>query len=383
MKIKVIKGPKLTPNKIPSYVTAIKAKDILSNYSIDYKRESTNWGYQRKPSDSRLRSMAKKILKHDVMFPNSILLNVRSDDAVQRVNDEEFDYEPDIHGPFWVVDGQHRIKSIETAISILKEEENPDLEKIKELENTIFHISLIFTQQIEFEIFMFLEINKEAKRVPINLAEEVYYKLAETNAGIQELAYGDTNTMWKLAAGKLVNQIKNDHSGPWHRRIISANSPAAQPSVSFAGFQKSLKKFLECPAIEQSNSQQKFEILKAYWDAFDQEFPVMFNPETAAKYSIQSQIGATVLHDIFTSIRECISSFHPESLRNLKNPESYRPVVKFLIENCSGIDADGEDKQGVEFWRKGKDGAVSLFQGQAGYKRLEQEFKRSLNNYRY
>ena len=159
--------------------------------------------------------------------------------------------------------------------------------------------------------------------------------------------------MWKLAAGKLVNQIKNDHSGPWHRRIISANSQPLSP-VFLCWFSKSLKKFLECPAIEQSNSQQKFEILKAYWDAFDQEFPVMFNPETAAKYSIQSQIGATVLHDIFTSIRECISSFHPGSLRNLKNPESYRPVVKFLIENCSGIMQMGKISKELNFGGKEK-----------------------------
>ena len=119
-------------------------------------------GVSKKPSDSRLRSIAKKILKHDVMAPNSILLNVRSDDAVQRVNDENL-IMSQIYMVLWVVDGQHRIKSIETAISILKEEENPDLEKIKELENTIFHISLIFTQQIEFEIFMFLKLTKKPK----------------------------------------------------------------------------------------------------------------------------------------------------------------------------------------------------------------------------
>jgi hypothetical protein len=73
------------------YITVFKAKDIVDRYRIDRWTMDNPEGYQRMPSESRLKDRRGSPLRYLVRewgcFPTSILLNVRGDVRYVKEND--------------------------------------------------------------------------------------------------------------------------------------------------------------------------------------------------------------------------------------------------------------------------------------------------------
>lgn len=380
MKIKLTEGNVITEGGISTYVTVLSAEEILGSYNIDYRKAGRKHSYQRLPSKQRLNQIANKVLKYGVAFPNSILLNIRSEDAKNSIKNGILDYEPSVHGPLWIVDGQNRILGIKTAIEIEESRENPNLDLIKKLKETKLHISLMISENVAWEVFLFLEVNKEAKKVPTNLAEQVMFSLAKSYSSIRSMGYDDKGQKWKLLANQLTEMMNDDHDNPWHKKIAGGNEKISGPSVSYSGFSKSLKELLETPVFAQGDTESNFQRLKAYWNGIEEVNPDMFQ---GSLYSIQSQIGVTVFHNLYGVIRELVLR-NPQDQQNLSESQTFVPVIRYLFENnTEGSDANGEQLNGKEFWLKGKAGAVGSYSSLAGYKRLKTEFIDILKNYSY
>ena len=97
-------------NQQKLYVGTIKAGDLIARSRVDaWKKENPN-GYQREVTISRARAFGRYLVKTNGLSPNAILLNVRDTKDV-RYKDGILQIPDD--APFWIVDGQHRIKGIE------------------------------------------------------------------------------------------------------------------------------------------------------------------------------------------------------------------------------------------------------------------------------
>ena len=139
-------------------------------------------GYQRKIDNNKINKIAERTVasirdKKDFegfeIFVDAINMNIRSEGAISYV--KPIDAKNDRYGGFhkltyisdlgngFIVDGQHRAKGVQRAVSILKDDK--DYDHLERLLDTYVNISLTLTEDIFKEAYIFYLINQHAKNV--------------------------------------------------------------------------------------------------------------------------------------------------------------------------------------------------------------------------
>ena len=370
LNLKVIKGPNFKDvlskeMTVPYFIGYISAKDLVANHKIPYSSlEKGDTGYQRPPGLSRIGAFAKKIVDSKVDFPTLVLLNVRDHKLINHVKGNSLTYVPDMHDKLYVMDGQHRVLALQTAMQIAMEtDDQKTLDVINEIQ---VPFGLTITESILNEMVIFYEVNSNAKGVPANVKEQI-------NA--RRVAEGDdellkqmelTGDDWKILANKILEDVVRDYDSVWFKRIKFPNTEVRSPNVGNFAMTKYLSRIINSNETKMVSDKMSFskEVFNAYWEGFRMAWPKVFD-ENASKYSIQTAMGADVFMRLWPFMKDWIVRNQSSNLQNLREPETYIEPFKKVITNSVGEDRSGNIQNGLDYWLKGS-AAGAQGAGEAG-----------------
>lgn len=322
--------------KTQMYIAAVPISN-LDRFSVDTwnpKSVIGQRGYQRRPEEKRVKSIAKYFEKANAIMPVAGLLNVREKNRLRYRNG--FLTIPD-GTDAWVVDMQHRLKGILRA----HEEET--------LHDASFQFPVVITEGLNHieEAAQFYVINTKARKMDVALTRRL---LIENNK-IKDLA--DVKP-WVVAAVRITITLNKSLPGnPWFEKLRQPNEAHLEGQIgSENSFVSSLKQLLIPGRYRQPRAAAKK--LAAYWSAIRENIPEAF--EEPRQYLIQKTPGMFAFNSfiapiIFHRFDETRFGF---ALRKLK-------------------------KLGPNFWRgSNKRGARRFGTGMGGYSNLADYIKSTI-----
>ena len=363
--LQTIQGPEFK-NEVLSLIGYISAKDLVDNSEVPYAGRNDQEGYQRQPQNARIKSLAKKLLDNDVDLPTLVLLNIRRIEAASSIKDNSFIYLPPVHGPLYVMDGQHRILALKEAMIMAEEQENK--EAVKRLSKKLIPFGLTVTRNVLHEMEIFSDVNGNAKAVAYNVKQLINqrrYQLGDPSVEQELILKGQE---WQLLAGQIVEDMSSRINGVWHKRIkFPGDTGILSPNVGNAAFQKYLKPVVTSNQAKMSSKPFVFSknVINAYWDGFELASPEAFG-SNASKYSIQTAMGTDVFMRLWDFMKDWIAENNEDNNKDLTNPETYKKALLKVIENSDGYNSAGDNVTGLDFWLKGKDGAAGGYSSESG-----------------
>lgn len=197
------------------YITVFKARDIVDRYRIDRWTMDNPGGYQRMPSESRLKDRRGSPLRYLVRewgcFPTSILLNVRGD--VRYVKEKDmgwFSYGMLDTGDegLWLIDGQHRVEALKRAI-----ERNQDFEDYPVI------ASIMKLPERFDEMMLFYIVNKRQRSVPTDLVYRHLQRMLWKRGKQWVMDFEGSKGVRIGLATEVVDMLNQSPQSPWNGRI--------------------------------------------------------------------------------------------------------------------------------------------------------------------
>jgi DGQHR domain-containing protein len=365
--IPVTMGPQLRGG-IQTIVGSMPAGLLVpDNYRIPRRDTLKKEGYQRDVSRARVNKLVTDLQKTRVDLPTAILLNLREitaeDLLIKGADGEVFMPEPsdDRFGPFYVVDGQHRLVALHDLV-----EQNPD-----KWSQFLIPFVCMVGADVRQEMEQFYVVNSNAKSVRTDLAMDLLKQRAESDPNVMESLI-ERGEKWKVDGETIVEKL-TDESPVWRHRIRFPNQPKNETTLSSAAMVNSLKQLLGTPYFGAINLENQVKVLDAYWRGIREVLPEAFNDEPSA-YSIQKGSGVTVLHAVLIHVLEYIRSMG----LSVTDGTSYRDAIEEALETLEGDTPNGDIVNGMEFWRAGPDGAAGAYSSNAARRVLIAKIKSRL-----
>jgi DGQHR domain-containing protein len=362
--VKINQIDKNEGDKREIYVGAIKVEDLINEgqFQIDYwdpaKKEGENQGYQRHPFSTHFKKISKYALASDAIFPGAILISCREKSSNVLFHDKggssgELELQ---HPPFWIIDGQHRIKGLKHCI-----EEEGDK---KWLERELPVVILAHFTKID-EVVQFNTLNSTSKKVSTDLAQQLMLLRAMNDKDYRKsLKFGGED--WKIRCLKVIEKLNESEDSPWLGRIKGPNYKSGQVSrvgVGQNSFLVSLKPLYTSGYFESTrNIDHEYEVLKNYWGALKDVFPYSF--KTPEESVIIKTPGIFSLHHLLRAILQRRGG----SKENITR-ESFYALLKEVF---SGKHDD--------FWSSDNIDGAALYGSMKGFKILGDEFVDSLSD---
>ena len=365
--IPVTMGPKLRGG-IDTIAGAMPVGLLVpDNYRIPRRDTLKKEGYQRDVSRQRVSKLVTDLQRGRVDLPTAILLNLR-DTSTEKLlikgNDGElFMPEPADRrfGPFYVVDGQHRLVALDRLV-----EEKPD----KWREHLLPFVCMLGAS-VRQEMEQFYVVNSNAKSVRTDLAMDLLKQRAESDPEVME-GLIERGEKWKVDAETIVERL-SAAAPVWKYRIRFPNTPKSETTLSSAAMATSLKQMLATPYFGAINLENQVKILDAYWRGIREVLPEAFTDDPSL-YSIQKGSGVTVLHAVLIQVLEHIRS----TGQSVIDHTSYFDALGSALESLEGDTPNGNIVSGVDFWRAGPDGAAGAYSSNAARRVLIAKIKSQL-----
>jgi DGQHR domain-containing protein len=271
---------------------------------VDIFQADTKEGYQRRPTEYRVKDFARYLVVAKGMSPTAVLLNIR-DQGIEFEpirKGEDFGY---LHVPMeialWIVDGQHRIKGFQEIMETYYDQ-MADLGSFK--------VPVVIMQEgTQYdEAKQFLITNKTQKGVKPDLAERFIATMAKTESA-QSLANLPRETTrdidWRPKATEIVDLMNGTDTtefmgNPWYQKIQLPNEPKGKTLVSQKSFEDSLKPVLTSNVLSGYSTRELATILVRYWKAIVALCPVAF--ELPKDHVIQKTSGVHVFHRVLPRV---------------------------------------------------------------------------------
>ena len=340
---------------------------VPNNYRIPRRDTLKRDGYQRDVSQLRVNKLITDLQKGRVDLPTAVLLNLRDISTEQfltkgaggellmpETTDGHF-------GPFYVVDGQHRLMALHQLV-----ENNPE-----KWGGYLLPFVCMIGADERHEMEQFYVVNSNAKSVRTDLAMDLLKQRAESDPGIMESLI-ERGEKWKVDAETIVENL-SENSPVWGHRIRFPNRPKDDTTLSSAAMATSLKPLLGTPYFGAINLENQIKILDAYWRGIRDVLPEAFNDDPLS-YSIQKGSGVTVLHIVLIQVLEYIRSMG----NSVTEPASYYGATDHALQNLEGDTPNGGIVVGVDFWRAGPDGAAGAYSSNAARRVLIAKIKSRL-----
>tara|TARA_B100000900_G_C20536038_1_gene698426 strand:- start:123 stop:1394 length:1272 start_codon:yes stop_codon:yes gene_type:complete len=390
-----MKKPKITMNLvkvskilgIDFFNGAIKVSELLDIMDV---AEFDPWskplsGYQRKLVASKVNQIAERTITNidsPEVLVDAINLNIRSENArtyVKPINKEndryggfhEFSYVREL-GSAYLVDGQHRAKGIQRAISILNDDK--DTKSLDKLKNTYVNISLTLTEDIFKEAYVFYLINQYAKNVSPEGATRLLVEGYE-NEKVEfknEITSGATKqTIDDIESAKIADKLSID-SDVWANRIKDYNEKAAD-KVSIRAMALMIKPFylavtkssLDSHGTELQPEEITYDLIEVFWTALSKVFPEMFDGVKGKKYGItkssQAEVLMKVLRVVFILQKDDWRD-RGYAFGDLKSIEEWYKVLKTLKTWTDENNANPPKRvKGSDCWLIGTSGSMGKY----------------------
>jgi DGQHR domain-containing protein len=329
----IIPAIQFRQRKTSMYIAAVPI-DALDAFSVDIwnpKSVTGRRGYQRKPEENRIKSIAKYFERRNAIMPVAGLLNVREKGRL-KFRDGKLTIPDGVD--VWVVDMQHRLKGLVRA----KEEGT--------LRGDSFRFPVVITEglgQVD-EAVQFYVINTKAKKMDVALTRRL---LIENNK-VKDIA--DVKP-WEISAVRITIELNKFVAGnPWYGTIRQPNEERLDQHIATEkSFVSSLRQLLIGGKYKQARKAAKK--LASYWSAIRENVPEPF--DDPKRYLLQKTPGMFAFNFFIG----------PAILSN----SSERRFVK---------DLGGLKRLGASFWRRSnKRGARRFGTGMAGYSNLAEYLK--------
>lgn len=284
------------------YVTTMTVRDLRDEDRVrvdEWSRDNPN-GYQRKPTDSRVKAFGRFIGRAKGVSPLSLTLSVRGKVVFSPKNGNFGSLRLPEDNVLWVVDGQHRIAGLRHVV----ENENPDYDDfplpvvIMPTDSEDGHSS--HNPRFE-EAKQFVIINRTAKGVRSDLAERFLNTLKKTEGPsvIADLPSQVTRGIdWVPKATDIVDELNKN--GVWASKIRLPNEGRAGTIVNQKSFTDSLKPILTNETFSAYSAEELAKLLNMYWEAIEEVCSEAF--EDPANHVIQKTVGVFVLHRLLGDV---------------------------------------------------------------------------------
>lgn len=301
------------------YLVAAPAKWLISRHRVDRWRpeqdeaDTQEQGYQRTESGSHLKAIGRYLrgamgrvtsTNAPSLFPTSVLLAVREDVDFTPTNGDA-----DQHGAgwgrpgvlnvaedqvLWVIDGQHRIKGLETAI----EEAEAEVKGL--LKDYTLPVTIMVCKNKIHELIHFVTINKQAKNVRTDLAERLLDMVHADNPDLIPDEHLRKAVKGRSAALNIVRHLESAEDQPWYGRIAKPNERRSGDRVASEGqLSKSLRHILETRPIAWSPEDVENFVVD-FWCVLAELLPEPF--ESPRDYVLQRAVGFGALHRLLPNL---------------------------------------------------------------------------------
>ena len=287
---------------------------------------------QRKPNQTRVKAIKDYLLNDEVAnFPNNIIIALPSQiikDDINELNEINDLFEIFIDkskvnkietdNPIYaqIIDGQHRFKGMQTAIEELRDKNNED--KLNDLLNFEFVVSIFIDPGIDFQAMIFSTIN----RTPVKVSQDLVYDLFG-------LLNSDSPQKTALAVTLELNAMKkisNKEEGLFYKRIrlLGKKSKNEDSYLSQGIFVRTIVSFI-CNTIRNSEVER-----------FNNREDFQFNGTNRTifrKYYAENKdiLITKVLINYFSAVRDVFIDENGESYWDLNTDYNvFRRTVGFL-----------------------------------------------------
>jgi DGQHR domain-containing protein len=226
-----------------AYITFVLSfVDLFKISKVQVYNDQTGEGYQRKPNETHINKIKKYILdSQDFKLPTSIILGVDKKELEKHLtasNDPnmfEINFDSINSDIFNIVDGQHRLLGLQSAL------EKANKEKRLMIENFELNSVCVLTEEgsRSVELSIFVDINSKSKRVSTDLAilADFSYKIKEKNF---EKDLNNIAGYISLIISRDLNENKKQNI--WHNAIkFNIHSDTKIGIISVSAFKKSLE----------------------------------------------------------------------------------------------------------------------------------------------
>lgn len=362
----------------------INTEDLIRLHEIDVwtpGKPIEEQGSQRHPIQSHFRKIGRKMKEGKTWLPTSVTLsaNLGTGDEFTKnsIRIEETDTRNLVKiiipegNKVRVVDGQHRIKGLEYAITDLKQH---DL-----LEFQLPFVLLITEDRID-EIKTFFEINSTPKRVATDLAMQLLNDMNENSA-----VKLTKTEKWKLVALNVAMALNKKQDSVWYNNI-SVGQVKNGEIASSTSFVASMRPFLEISFIkriwegnnEQVAGEKIADLVNAYWNGLKLVMPDAFpqSIEEKGKWVIQKTPGFFAWHmvaplviDEYMLKREKVKEFTPEAIADF-----LKRFADYGVEDYDKFWKASNRSEGIE------GGEASSANSQKAFKGLAEQIKEDIED---
>lgn len=337
------------------YVTKMKVKDILENYTIDYYDSVSNEnGYQRPIQLTHVNKLVGYLVMEDKPILNTGIVG-----AVYFKDIKIEGKDLVLSSKIRVVDGQHRLEALKRIKENYSERYTS---RFAEFELVLIIIPSEEDKLLEVETF--ININNKNKRVSTALAEQLMERIRKSERPdiyadsfiLEELDKKDKGEIISAICNGIVNKLSNDKNGIWYQTIKLGDTNNEGKTISINLFITSLRpvvnNYIQKVYKKRFNVNSSIndisKLLDECWKIVYKKWPDAFNINY---YNIQKGIGVCSLHGILCT---CIDETSEKTQQNFDS-----------IINRSKITSND--------WIVG--GKFSPYNSRAGFKEIENLIK--------
>ena len=353
--------------ELETFVGTLKASELVKRCQIPHRDYEGKRGYQRLRTKSRVDALAKEMISRDIHertvdLPTALLLSVRDKHLrpqLESTGRYVLTLPENGAQPFYVVDGQHRIEALRTVI----EDEHNDFWSNYRLPAVIF-----FGADETVEMIHFHTVNSNAKSIKSDLDIDLLEERAKRDDGF--LVTLPRKLVWKVHAQRVTARVAK--GGVWIDRIRFPNQPKGTTLITSNSFAFSLKPALGQVHFTEHTPENRARIVDAYWRGIEKALPECFR--TPKRYNIQKSVGVYVFHDLLSVVLR-----HAE--RNgspVFSPNSYAGILHDTLRGLRGLNLNGEEVVGPEFWKSGAEGVAGVYSSGSGRQRLVNQIETEL-----
>lgn len=209
-------------------LTAETVHDLMVNglLKVDEWSMTNQDGYQRAPTQSRVKKFARHIRTSQGFSPVTALLYCRNQNNIEtHVKDGvcELTITVDPENPLYIPDGQHRLYGLKMAVDADPKAADYEL-------GCVLMVAHEGVDPRYEEASQFFTINTLQKKVPTDLAQRFMLRRAEQTTGeikrSDKLPAEAKRDDLKPFAVAVVDMLNADKTSPWHDLIETPNEPA-------------------------------------------------------------------------------------------------------------------------------------------------------------
>lgn len=343
------------------------------NYFLNFTRTDTldtaiKVGYQRPTDERRAKKIAQRIHKTGIVPP--VLGNIR-DDVISEVLVLSLNGTPatqpghvKVHIPDHImaelIDGGHRRMGYQFYV-------DQGLDSPTDTVTVFLRLGL--SQKGEAEEFMV--VNSTAHKVTPSHRDYIESVLS----GLSEDEAREKLTPVKFREWKAVQvtNLVSEYSDQWADDMIHLTGPNSPQRITLSAFRVSLKELIASPSTMESSVEDVSDILCAYWNAIEEVFPMAFEggQDRIRKWSLQGGPGVNGFHQMLPML---LWEFQSTG-ENPHDSATYVPYLKRLTE-LTGMNSYGDEVTGLDFFLRGRAGAIGMYSSKAAYPRLAENMFR-------